>query len=69
MAWRREATNMKRRTGQRDPQRLVKVLADRLAESIPVEIAPVAGPPEPVVKSAVLIRPRRPKGVRKTRKP
>ena len=60
---------MKNTKRRRDPQRLVKVLALQLAKPIPVEIVPVAVLPEPVVRSAVRVRPRRPKGVKKTRKP
>jgi hypothetical protein len=60
--------NMTRAKGKRDHGRLLKLLALRLAEPIPVEVVPLAAIPAPILKNAVLIRARRPKGVPKVRR-
>jgi hypothetical protein len=57
---------------RRDPNRFSKILQARLAQAdqqrISIEVVPFAAIPKPVLRSALLFRPRRPKGIPKARR-
>jgi hypothetical protein len=63
---------MKRDIWRRDPNRFSKTLQARLAQAnqqrIPIEVVPLVAIPKQALKSAVLSRPRRPKGIPKARR-
>ena len=60
---------MKSDIQQRDPNRFSKILEARRAQvgqkRLHVEVVPLEATPKPVLRNAVLPRPRRPKGVPK----
>jgi hypothetical protein len=64
-----EKASMKRTPG-RDPKRFFQILQARLADQqrIPIEAVPLVAIPKPVLRNAMLSRPRRAKGVPKARR-
>jgi hypothetical protein len=63
---------MKKGIRRRDPNRLSKILEARLAQvgqkRLHIEVVPLEAIPKPVLRNAVLPRPRRAKGVPKARR-
>lgn len=58
-------SNMRRRAPDRFPKILQALLAQANQERIPVEVVPLVTIPKPVIRNAMLPRPRRAKGVLK----
>jgi hypothetical protein len=59
-----------KRTRRRDPNRFSRILQSQIADKqrITIEVVPLAAIPKPVLKNAMLSRPRRAKGVPKARR-